>query len=44
MKKSWERKNKLACNDSSDRRADHCSISIIYDCCHCAEETFGNDE
>ena len=20
------------------------SISIVYDCCHCAEETFGNDE
>ena len=36
--------NKLACNDSFDHRADHCNISIIYDGCHCAEETFGNDE
>ncbi len=44
MEKSWERKNKLACNDSFDRRGDHCHISVIYDRCHCTEEAFGDDK
>ena len=44
MKKVGKERINLACNDSFDRRGDHCHISVIYDRCHCTEEAFGDDK